>query len=101
MELEGAASPLLADPALYSCGKGTGFVMAADENKDLPGISEHVQDTGYTMYNENYEVIGNTYSSNYQESYLEGRGCEEGHLRVLIDVSYTAAVKAIIALAQT
>ena len=51
----------------------------------LPGSDETVQDTGYTMYDENYEMVGRTYTSEEPKSYLEGSGCEEGHLRVQVD----------------
>lgn len=43
-----------------------------------------VQDTGYTYYNENYEKVGKTYDAT-TGTYMEGSGCEEGHLRVQID----------------
>ena len=49
----------------------------------LPG-SEAVKDTGYTYYNENYEKVGKTYNS-ADGTYMEGSGCEEGHLRVQVD----------------
>ncbi len=54
----------------------------------LPG-GETVRDTGYTMYDENYEPVGRTYTSGEPSgepgTYLEGSGCEEGHLRVQVD----------------
>ena len=61
-------------------GRVTGVLSGA-----LPGSGEPVQDTGYTMYDENYEAVGRTYSSGEPESYLEESGCEEGHLRVQVD----------------
>lgn len=63
-----------------SADRVTGVLSGA-----LPGSGEPVQDTGYTMYDENYEMVGRTYSSGEPESYLEGSGCEEGHLRVQVD----------------
>lgn len=51
----------------------------------LPGSGKPVRDTGYTMYDDNYDLIGRTYTSGEPEAYLEGSGCEEGHLRVQVD----------------
>ncbi|MEA4932624.1 MAG: S-layer homology domain-containing protein, partial [Lawsonibacter sp.] len=50
----------------------------------LPGSEESVKDTGYTYYNENYEKVGKTYDAS-TDTYMEGSGCEEGHLRVQVD----------------
>ncbi len=49
----------------------------------LPG-GETVQDTGYTMYDENYEEVGRTYDKD-TDKYMEDSDCIEGHLRVQID----------------
>lgn len=46
---------------------------------------EPVQDTGYTMYDEEGNKLGKTYDKD-TETYAEyGKDCEEGHLRVKID----------------
>jgi gamma-glutamyl-gamma-aminobutyrate hydrolase PuuD len=50
----------------------------------LPGSDETVQDTGYTMYDENYEEVGRTYDKD-TDKYMEDSDCIEGHLRVQID----------------
>ena len=50
----------------------------------LPGAEEGTKDTGYTYYDENYEKVGKTYDST-AGTYMEGSGCEEGHLRVQVD----------------
>ena len=51
----------------------------------LPGSGETVQDTGYMMYDADYQQVGRTYASDEPEPYREGSGCEEGHLRVQVD----------------
>lgn len=50
----------------------------------LPGSDETVKDTGYRMYDENYQEVGRTYDKD-TETYMEGSDCIEGHLRVQID----------------
>lgn len=50
----------------------------------LPSGGETVQDTGYRMYDESTGEFVKTYDKDTGE-YLEGSGCEEGHLRVQVD----------------
>ncbi len=50
----------------------------------LPGSDECILDNGYTYYNARNELVGNTYNQEH-DTYLEGSGCENGHLRVEVD----------------
>lgn len=50
----------------------------------LPGSDVRVLDYGYSLYDENYEYVSYTFNgSDY--THLEGSGCDEGHLRVIVD----------------
>lgn len=50
----------------------------------LPGSEESEKDDGYTYYDSNYEKVGKTFSI-LTRKYMQGSGCEEGHLRVQVD----------------
>ena len=50
----------------------------------ISDTDEAVKDTGYPVYDENMQFIGNSYDSE-TDTYMEGTGCREGHLRVEVD----------------
>ena len=50
----------------------------------LESIGADVRDKGYRMYDSESDTMVETYDSE-TGVYLEGSGCEEGHLRVIID----------------
>ena len=45
---------------------------------------EAVKDTGYTVYDDDMQLVGSSYDSE-TDTYMENTGCREGHLRVEVD----------------
>ena len=61
----------------------------------LPQTREKVQDMGYSYFDENYSYIGDTFDEE-TGTYMDGSGCEEGHLRVCIDgIGHTSGAHAL------
>ena len=50
----------------------------------LPGSGESVRDTGYLLYSDRNEKLGQTFDAE-TGTYMDGCGCKEGHLRVEVD----------------